>query len=314
MHFNYLFGPVASRRLGMSLGIDMVPAKTCSMDCIYCECGGTTNLSSERKEYVPAQSIINELDEYFSSRPHVDTITFAGTGEPTLNTALEQVINHIKTTYPHYKTAILTNSSFLHLPEVRESLLKIDYVLPSLDAVSDEVFKKINRPASQISAQSIINGLTAFSKEYTGTLWVEVFIVPGINDTPQELALFKKVLSEIKLARIQINTLDRPGTSDWVKPASAERLAEIASFLLPLPVEIISRAMAQHTGIAQKHKNTQDILPLLRRRPMTIEDLAVSCGRNINEMRTILEELQKKNSISIRSVGGKDFYTIQVNG
>jgi wyosine [tRNA(Phe)-imidazoG37] synthetase (radical SAM superfamily) len=145
-----VFGPVLSRRLGFSLGLDVIPMKTCSLDCVYCECGRTTLFTNKRDEYIPTQQIIDELDKFLSNNPpRIDVITLAGSGEPTLNTGIGKIISHIKTKYPQYKTAVLTNTVLLSQKEVREEILPVDFVLPSIDAIFEDSFRKINRPVSE---------------------------------------------------------------------------------------------------------------------------------------------------------------------
>ena len=146
MKYKHLFGPVPSRRLGLSLGIDPIPYKTCSFDCVYCECGATTKLTAARKEYIPVDEIISELDSFLSSNPTLDYITFSGSGEPTLNIGIGRVISYLKKNFSQYKIAVLTNSSLFSDPEVREELLLADVIMPSLDAVSENVFQKITDP------------------------------------------------------------------------------------------------------------------------------------------------------------------------
>lgn len=307
----YIFGPVPSRRLGLSVGIDMVPFKTCSLNCIYCECGSTTNLTATRAEYVPTSDLIAELDTFLSSPPPFDVITFAGSGEPTLSTNLGTIITYVKKRYPSYKTAILTNSTLLHLKEVRESIVQLDYVLPSLDAVTQEVFEKINRSAAAIQCDTIINGLRTFSKEYAGHLWLEIFIVPGINDTESELGHFKKILHEIKPTRIQLNTLDRPGAVSDVQPASRQRLYEIADYFQPLAVEIIARSGYTFQNSSNDSKTFDMIHKAIQRRPMTIEDLARCCNKSINEIKSFCDDLLKDKYIKVQNVAHNTFYVYQ---
>jgi wyosine [tRNA(Phe)-imidazoG37] synthetase (radical SAM superfamily) len=306
--FKYIFGPVPSRRLGKSLGIDLIPFKTCCLNCLYCECGKTTVHTLERKEYVPARAIIREIDAFLSGAPSLDVITFAGSGEPTLNTALPELLRHIQTRYPQYKTALLTNGSLLYLEEVRKSSLAFDYVLPSLDAVRQQTFEKINQPATGLSSQKAIDGLITFSKMYSGILWVEVFIIPGINDDEVELALFKETLEKVSLDRVHLNTLDRPPAFAGVQPASPERLRRIARFFAPLPVEIISRKAEAGLQITISRRDIDYFLATLRRRPMTVEDLAVTLGKNINEMYVLLDTLFNKKLIATRIVNNRTFY------
>ena len=297
----------------MSLGVDIVPLKTCTLNCVYCECGATTHHTLERAEYVPAETIINELDSFLekASSIDIDVLTFAGGGEPTLNTALDRIINHLKSTYPHYKIALLTNSTLLHLEEVRKIIMPLDYVLPSIDAVSQTVFEKINNPVSGLNNSVVIEGLKTFSKEYTGTLWTEVFIVPSINDTEIEFKKIKKVLEEINPTRVQLNTLDRPGTFSWVEPATVERLDQIADFLLPLPVEIISRKFQNLHLSSENKQNIESLFTTLERRPLTIEDLAVALKKSINETNAIVEDLIMKKVLCSEDVGGKVFYKVR---
>ena len=245
-----IFGPVLSRRLGYSLGIDIIPFKTCSLDCVYCECGKTTMLTNERKEYIPTGKIINELDMFLNNNPpHIDVITFAGSGEPLLNSGLGKIISRIKTKYPQYKTAVITNAISLVQKNVREEITSADFILPSVDAVFEESFAKVNRPAKGISVDFVLNGLREFAKIYKGILWVEYFVISGINDSKEEISALKEYFEEIKPAKIQLNSLDRPGTCDWVKVASTKRLQEIKSAMAPLDVEIISRNFE-----AQRHE------------------------------------------------------------
>lgn len=311
MLYPHLFGPIQSRRLGRSLGVDMTPQKTCNLNCVYCECGGGTP-NIERKEYIAASVITGELQQYLASNTAVDYVTFAGSGEPTLNTALGAVIQFVKSTFPHCKCALLTNSSTLHLPEVRDAIKSCDLVLPSLDAISDAVFVKINRPHPTLHNSQIIEGLTTFAKTFTGEIWVEVFIVPGINDTPEELGLLKKHLLVINPARVQLNSLDRPGTCAWVVPAERERLKNIATFFAPLNVEIIVRAAdtAANNAPPPPPNITDTIIHQLQRRPATREEIAQLCGISAALIGKPLQKLVTERLITASTVQGQIFYTV----
>jgi wyosine [tRNA(Phe)-imidazoG37] synthetase (radical SAM superfamily) len=220
----------------------MVPHKTCSLDCVYCECGATTVLTRERKEYIPSGGIIAEVDEYLGNggNPAPDYVTFGGSGEPTLHSGLGRIIRHVKDRFPSQKLALLTNSTLLNDPQVRKDILLCDLILPSLDAVTDEVFQLVNVPEGSIRCADVIDGLTALSSEYQGPLWLEVFISPGINDGDGEIALFKDIITKINPARVQLNSLDRPGTVSTLSAASTKSLEEIARRFAPLPVEIVA--------------------------------------------------------------------------
>jgi wyosine [tRNA(Phe)-imidazoG37] synthetase (radical SAM superfamily) len=288
----------------------MVPFKTCSLDCVYCECGDTTVLSCDRKEYVSLEELKKELTDYLSKNPTLDYVTFAGSGEPTLNSCIGKIVQFTKNSFPHYKTALLTNGTLLFQPQVRQEILPFDLICPSLDAISDEAFSKVNRPVKTLQNQNIIRGLTEFSKMYKGMLWVEVFIVPGINDSTEELIMFKETLTQINPDRVQLNSLDRPGACDWVTPVSPQRLSEIAKFLSPLPVEIISRSGSRPRSEITGLDLEETVISLIRRRPSTLEELSVIAGKTINEITATLEDLKCKRSVEMYDVNGKIFYRV----
>jgi len=237
----YVFGPVNSRRLGVSLGIDIIPFKTCSFDCIYCECGHTTVLTDELKEYVPYNDVINEIEQVLSKHPMVDVVTFAGSGEPTLNSRMGDMIKYIKSNFPQYKVAVLTNSSMLHKKEVRRNIINADIIYPSLDAARPDVFKKIGRTIPGIDLNTIIDSLVLLRKEFKNKLSLEIFIINGLNDTDEDLAKLKDACTKISPDEIHINSLDRPGAEDWIKPATAENLERIRDFFKPLPVRLLMK-------------------------------------------------------------------------
>jgi len=291
MKYQHLFGPVPSRRLGISLGVDLVPHKVCSLNCIYCEVGRTTNLTIERKEYIPLADILRELEHYLNQKPELDYITFSGAGEPLLHNGIGTVISFIKDNYPMYKLAILTNSTLLYEENIRKEILGIDLLLPSLDAVSDLVFKKLNRPNSKLDNNKIIDGLIKFRSNFKGKIWLEVFIVPGLNDTKAELDHLKNTIIKINPDSVQLNTLDRPGTESWLAPASKRKLEEIADFFEPLPVEIIAKFKSRNK-VTSYHKNIeQQIIETIKRRPCTDIDLSEILGIHVNEINKYLSEL-----------------------
>jgi wyosine [tRNA(Phe)-imidazoG37] synthetase (radical SAM superfamily) len=313
MKYRSLFGPVQSRRLGTSLGVDCIIPKTCNLDCIYCECGATTDRTMVRKEYVSASLILDELRMFLADEPKLDYVTFGGSGEPTLNTKIGEMVRVLKKEFPRYKTALLTNGTLFYLPEVQDAIMPFDCILPSLDAISEKVFGAINRPDPSLDSKKIIEGLVSFSKRYAGMLWVEVFIVPGINDSEDELERFKEVLSRIvqgrKLStRVQLNSLDRPGAVDDVAIAAPQRLSEIAKTLFPLPVEIISRSTISSASDALSENAEETLMSALRRRPMTIEEISVMMAVTINQSASLIERLSHEGKVSTRTVNGQVFY------
>lgn len=241
--YKYLFGPVPSRRLGMSLGIDLVPAKVCSLNCVYCEVGRTTKLTVNREEYVPLNGILEELNDFFSKNEDPDYITFSGSGEPTLNNRIEEILQYVKDLKPSVPVAVLTNGTLFSDKNVRQAILEADLVLPSLDAATDEIFVKINRPFPLLNTEKCIEGLTLFREEYRGQIWLEVFILPGYNDAPYELTAIKNAILRIQPNKIQINTLDRPGTVPGLRSATREELMRIIDFWNLPDVEIIASAV-----------------------------------------------------------------------
>lgn len=291
----YLFGPVNSRRLGISLGIDLLPYKTCSLDCVYCECGPTTELTGKTGCFIKVADVLAELKEYLSNNPDLDVITFSGSGEPTLHDGIGEVIDFIKKNYPQYRVVVLTNSTLLWQDEIRKRILSADIIVPSLDAVSPAVFDKILRPAENITAEKTIDGILKLHNEFKGEIWLEIFIVPGINDTGDELKLLRETALQIDPERIQLNSLDRPGAEDWVNATSRDRLSEIAEFFSPLNVEIVGQP------VSKKFMNhiteySESILATLSRRPSTVDDLADNLNLRVTEVRSILKtlELEKK--------------------
>lgn len=304
MRYQYIFGPVLSRRLGLSLGIDLVPHKTCTLDCVYCECGKTTNLTLHQDEYVPLEAVKNELTHFWAHQDDPDYITFSGSGEPTLNHAIGQVISFINTRKPGIKVAVLTNATLFSDPDVRRHLLKADLVVPSLDAVSPKAFTKLNRPQRDLNIGDIIEGISLFSKEFGGKIYLEIFILPGYNDSDAELSLIKQAVHQIKPDRVQLNTLDRPGTLSSLQPASRSDLDRVIHHLDFQPTEIIAdpdkhiqASPVQTDPEIHQKEIKQTILTTIHRRPCTQQDLLQVLGIDETILKTILNKLEKERQI-----------------
>ncbi len=297
MKYKHLFGPVPSRRLGLSLGIDPITYKTCTFDCVYCECGATTKLTDTRKEYIPVADIISELDSFLSTHPTLDYIIFSGSGEPTMNSGIGKIISFVKIKYPQYKIAVLTNSSLFSHAEVRKELLLADVIMPSLDAVTENIFRKINRPAAAIKITDILQGLIEFRKEFPGKIWLEIFIIPGINDTDEEIEKFYTVLTKIKPDLIQLNSLDRPGTENWVIPADENTLEKFLKKFEDLPVVTISNYQKREKVGSYNLKIEDAILSTISRRPCTAEDLSKILDIHIAELNKYLDTLHENERI-----------------
>jgi wyosine [tRNA(Phe)-imidazoG37] synthetase (radical SAM superfamily) len=304
MKRRYLFGPVPSRRLGRSLGIDLLARKTCSLDCVYCECGPTEELVTERREYVPTQAVLDELDAALADRPALDSITFSGSGEPCLHSHLGKIINYIKDNYPQYVVTVLTNGTLLTDPDVREELSRADRVVPSLDAVSDGAFSAVNRPAAGLDNTSIIEGLVRFREGYAGQLWLEIFIVPGLNDSASELAALAAAAVRIRPDRIQLNSLDRPPAYSGIEAPTAERLVEIAAFFPG--AEIVARQFVPVPVSAVPADLAQAIRETLLRRPLTIGDIQTLFNLHIHEAHKLMQHLVETGSVLRRG----DFFML----
>lgn len=304
----YVFGPVASRRLGISLGVDIIPYKTCSLDCIYCECGRTTDLTIQRNHYVDPQMVLDEIKEIIAAEKHIQYITFSGSGEPTLNKDMGKIILGIKamTSIP---IAVLTNGTMLFLKEVRDEIINADVVLPSLDAVSPDIFSRINRPHPQLDIGSIVQGLVDLRKEFSGEIWLEVFIAKGINDSDEELANLYHTVKKIQPHRVQFNSLDRPPAVEGILPADMETLERIQEQWGDLTVDIIKRICQREEIAAFSFNLENNILNTIKRRPLTIDDLETLTGKNRLEIFKYIDVLEKEKKVFPKIVGDKIFYS-----
>ena len=293
-----VFGPVPSRRLGLSLGIDLLPFKTCSMDCVYCECGATTNLTCERREYFPTDAVISEIDSVLAKKTQIDYITFSGVGEPTLHSGIGRIIRHIRGHYPGLRICLLTNSSLLRDPALLEELQGISLIIPSLDGSTDEELFKINRQHSAVTLKTVMDGLTAFRTRYPATaMWLEIFIVPGVNDSAGSAERFRDLTARIKPEKVQLNSLDRPGVLDWVRPADPDTLDRIAAVIgQAAPVEIVARHRQQvriQSGQPDVTQYNELILKTLRSRPCTAEDLVSTLGIPADRIEPHLRRMER---------------------
>jgi wyosine [tRNA(Phe)-imidazoG37] synthetase (radical SAM superfamily) len=300
----HLFGPVPSRRLGRSLGVDLISPKTCPYHCIYCEVGPTTCQTRQRFSY-QAETIINELADYLKD-PGVapDVITLAGSGEPTLNLGLGRIIREIKA-MSQIPVAVLTNGAILYLPEVRQELAAADVVLPSLDAAREETYRAINRPLPELSLASLLDGLTAFRREYPGRILLEVMLLQGLNDTEAELALLRQAIQRIAPDQVQLNTAVRPVVEAAATPLDAREM-EAAATYLGGPVEVI--ASFNRGEVSGGICNDEDFVAMLARRPMTAADLAQALGLPLVQVETQLKRLTASGRISFNRHQNQEFY------
>jgi wyosine [tRNA(Phe)-imidazoG37] synthetase (radical SAM superfamily) len=268
----YVYGPVPSRRLGSSLGIDPIPLKTCNWNCVYCQLGRTRPVVTERKRYYPTEEILAEIDQALdiNGPQEIDWITLVGSGEPTLHSEIGLIIQEIKkrTSIP---VAVITNGSLLYLPEVRRDLAGVEAVLPSLDAGSREVYRKINRPHPGATYQDLVEGLIAFRQEFGGQLWVEVMLVRGINDTPATLRDLHEALRKINPDQIQLNTPTRPPVETWVRAPDEAGMRRAVS-ILGAGSEVLAPARGEFHLADQEHI-LEELSAIIGRHPVSQEDL-----------------------------------------
>ena len=310
---HHIFGPVISRRLGRSLGIDLIPFKTCSYNCVYCECGATTDLISQRREFFRTDEIIHQVDTILSSSPRLDYITFAGSGEPTLSLSLGPVLAHLKQNYDQYKVAVLTNGSLCTDPDVRRDLLKADLVSPTITTTTQEIFEKIHRPVPGLSVTQIIRGLENLRDEYSGQIWLEVFLVPGLNTTDTELDKLRTATYRIRPNRIQLNYLDRPGTEAWVSSPDPLQLKNIQDFFAEGGIPVDITGFDEPGTLLSDDDSIALIDETLRRRPCTAEDIAHMTGLQAPEVRKKLALMVQQGIVQAKSGERGIFYWVGIN-
>ena len=302
-NFKHVFGPVPSRRLGRSLGVDLVPFMTCSYDCIYCQLGRTTCKTVERKEWVPMDAVLEELKQRLTSRPNY--ITLSGSGEPTLHSRLGEIIEHIQA-MSDVPVAVLTNGSLLWQKEVREEVALADVVLPSLDAPDPERFEFINRPHPDITFERLLDGLAAFRREFSGKYWLEVMLLGGYTSLPAQVRQLADWVRRIQPNKVQLNTAVRPPAEGYAMAVPPERLAELARIFEP-PAKVVAEHRGQRTS-AVTQGSAETILALVRRRPCTVEDIARGLGLNPSETVKWLADLERRGKVIGELHGLEQFY------
>jgi len=304
----HVYGPVPSRRLGRSLGVDLVPLKTCTYDCVYCQLGRTTNKTVTREAHVTADSVLAELERELGSVPVLpDYIGIAGSGEPTLNCDIGRVIRGIKT-MTGIPVAVLTNGSLLWMTEVQDALMASDLVLPSLDAGDARLFRRVNRPHPSISFETMVDGLVSFTRHYPGEVWLEVLLLAGVTGIPAEAEKIAALVERIRPARVQLNTVCRPPAERSARPLSQDDMQHL-KVLFPGQVDVISRVYQEEATYSASFKaRREDVLALLRRRPCTATDVAEGLDMHVNEAMKHLEALAKAGAVTTSIADGRVFY------
>ena len=325
---NYIFGPVNSRRLGRSLGVDLFQDKICTLNCIYCEVGATIHLTCERAEYAPFQDIREEIDAYCLDQERVaelDFITVTASGEPSLHVHFGEIIAHLKKTAAK-PIAVLTNGTTLTDPQVRLEMSQADVVIPSLDSALPTGFRKIDRPAASIDLEQVIDGLVTFSHQYEGKIWLEILFAEGINDSVEEVAALREAVNRMRLDRLQLNTVARPPLESFARPLDKQRMAAIARQFQednPLrPVDLLAFKASQDDESegpkkfffnldreADKQAFMVELVEMLKRRPCTAADINRTFHLGgAGKVELLLDALVQDGRIQKRAHGDSVYY------
>ena len=302
--YRHLYGPVPSRRLGRSLGIDMVPHKTCCYDCVYCQLGPTTNHTMKVAEYTPAHEIILDLERWLRLDGEADYLTFAGSGEPTLQDRLPDIMA-VAREHSDIPLALLTNGALLWTEHGRSCAMLADVVMPSLDAATPETFERVNRPCPGLALERIIEGLIETTAATPGETWLEVMLVRGVNDSDAEIEAIAAVAERMAPERIQINTVVRPAPSG-AQRVSDETLAHACDLLGPR-AEVIPSAWERGAPTGAR-RSEEDVMALLACRPCRLEDVANGLDMHLNEAGKYVQHLLSEGRISQRLQDGRTYY------
>jgi wyosine [tRNA(Phe)-imidazoG37] synthetase (radical SAM superfamily) len=291
--YHYLFGPVPSRRFGRSLGVDLTPRKTCTLDCVFCQLGRTTHKTLTRKEHVPVDAVLAELGTWIKENGKADYITLSGSGEPTLHSGFGEVLQFIRS-HSSIPAVLLTNGTLLHLPEVQDAASYADIVKVSLSAWDQASFGWVNRPHPELSFDRMIEGQKAFRARFKGQMWLEVFLVAGMNSLPSDVAKIAGLVKAIRPDRIHLNTAVRPPSEDFAMPVPRERLESLIPLFYP-KAEVIAEFEAKQRVEIQAAQ--EEIYSMLQRRPCTAQEIAETFTMHPNEVSKYLGKLLRENRI-----------------
>ena len=306
---NYFYGPVPSRRLGFSLGVDLFPKKTCSFDCIYCQLGISSKKTVKRFSFLKLSKFKKDLKEIISKNPKINYITISGSGEPTLHKGLDKIIATIKKiTQNKYPVAVITNSSLLHRGEVRDELKEADLIVPSLDAATAKTFSKINRPLKGITLKKIVSGLIRLRKEFKGKIWLEIMLIAGINDSKREIEKFKEIIDKINPDKIQLNLPIRPAGVKISLPSRSK--IERIKKALGKRSKVVVKFSLKKSGSKTYGNLKRDIFVFLKVRPATLDDLTRSLNANSNEIAKQLFLLLDQKKIKKSRLRGIKYFVI----
>ncbi|NQU44647.1 radical SAM protein [bacterium] len=316
--YKYLFGPVPSRRLGRSLGIDLIPFKTCSFNCVYCQLGPTQNLTPERREWVPTSDVLEEFEAWLDAGGEADTITLAGSGEPTLHLGFGDILDDIRQQLksrglarktspckPSVRICLLSNGSLLHLPEVSRGAAAADVVKLTFSAPDETIWRQVHRCTPGLHFDDMFESYLVFRNRFDGELWLEVMLLDGINASDEQVRRLADMAARIRPDRIQLNTVVRPPAVPYVKAVSKERMEALKGFFDP-PAEVIGEYKGP--ALPELQLTRSDILALVARHPATTDEVAEFFGLHPNEVLKHMQALLEQNRLRATAQGGKTYY------
>ena len=301
---SYIFGPVPSRRLGLSLGVDLIPHKTCTFDCLYCEVGRTTNKTITSSPFAPVDEILTQIEERLKGCTP-DVITLAGSGEPTLHSGIDRIISGIKE-LTDTRVVVLTNGSLFWDHNIRKRVLGADLIMPTLSSAFSSTFRTIHRPHRDLALDRVVEGLIRLRAEFAGLIYLEVILLAGINDTEEEVKALRPLIQKIQPEKIQLNTVVRPPADACAKALDRKRLEEIKLFLGER-AEIVVDIEAAKGALARDSKG-EGLLEMVKRRPLRAKDMANSMGLSLDEVESMVKGLLLKGYLRRQDHSGEVFY------
>lgn len=298
--FKYLFGPVPSRRLGRSLGVDLNPVKVCTENCVFCQIGRTTELTVARREWVPTTEVLAELDRWHAVGHPADYVTLSGSGEPTLHTGFGAVLRHARA-LGGVRTALLSNGSLMWRPEVRRDAAEADVVKVTFSAWDEDSFRRIHRPAPEVTFARLREGAHALRAEHAGQLWVEVMLLPGYNDAPEQVRAIAEEIARIRPDAVHLNTTTRPAMAGVALPQVPEAwLRTVAPWFTPAAEIPVFPGRMPALGVL----TDAELIELLARHPIALEALAAAAGAKMEAVATRLAPLQAAGRVAIEDHHG----------
>jgi len=308
----YVFGPVPSRRLGKSLGVDPVPLKTCNWNCVYCQLGRSRPVVNERADYYPPEEIVAEVGEALAKHAtgQIDWVTFVGSGEPLLHAHMGWMLREVKA-MTDIPIALITNGSLLYLPAVRQEIAVADAVLPTLDAGSADVYRRIDRPHAEATFERLVEGLVSFSQEYGGKLWVETMLVSGMNDGEEALHDIAARIKEIAPDEVHINLPTRPPAEAWLEPPDDESLMRAIGIIEEVaPVKAVYPLVDSSVDLSAYDKPIDAVVGIIARHPLREEEVLETLDRWApGDVKEALRELESGGRAQVVIRYGTRFWT-----